>query len=187
MHNVFRRLTLAAGSYGHRLSHPYNAGTEHVGFPPTRPTFLAPSAKRREVFDGSHEEGGGLVSPRFVQFHSKFYGVALSKPNRGLRFVEIDLMSCIYVFLFREKDVIEIRRIFCLVLAFFSHDVTIPRFLCSHCFSLRFQRSRMSPPAAAVLRLGSIMPSAQRVLHTFLKLTFFCGRRTHLPFPQEVF
>ena len=32
-------------------SHPYNAGTEHVGVSPTRQTFdlLAPSAKRREV------------------------------------------------------------------------------------------------------------------------------------------
>ena len=32
--------------YDHRPSHPYNAGTEHVGFSPTRQTLLAPSAKR---------------------------------------------------------------------------------------------------------------------------------------------
>ena len=42
--------------YDHRPSHPYNAGTEHVGFSPTRQTLLAPSAKRREVFGESHEE-----------------------------------------------------------------------------------------------------------------------------------
>ena len=35
--------------------HPYYAGTEHVGFSPTRQTLLAPSAKRREVFGESHE------------------------------------------------------------------------------------------------------------------------------------
>ena len=33
-----------------RPSHPYYAGTEHVGFSPTRQTLLAPRAKRREVF-----------------------------------------------------------------------------------------------------------------------------------------
>ena len=38
-----------------RPSHPYNGGTEHVGFPPTRQALLAPSAKRREVFGESHE------------------------------------------------------------------------------------------------------------------------------------
>ena len=38
-----------------RPSHPYNAGTEHVGFSPTRQALLAPSAKRREVFGESHE------------------------------------------------------------------------------------------------------------------------------------
>ena len=36
-------------------SHHYNAGTEHVGFSPTRQTSLAPSAKHREVFGESHE------------------------------------------------------------------------------------------------------------------------------------
>ena len=41
--------------YGHRPSHPYYAGTEHVGFSPTRETLLAPSTKRREVFGESHE------------------------------------------------------------------------------------------------------------------------------------
>ena len=39
----------------HRLSHPCNAVTEHVGFSPTRKALLAPSAKRREVFGESHE------------------------------------------------------------------------------------------------------------------------------------
>ena len=41
--------------YDHRPSHPYYAGTEHVGFSPTRQTLLAPSAKRREVFGQSHD------------------------------------------------------------------------------------------------------------------------------------
>ena len=44
------RMTIAI-----RPSHPYYAGTEHVGFSPTRQTLLAPSAKRREVFGESHE------------------------------------------------------------------------------------------------------------------------------------
>ena len=39
----------------YRPSHPYNVGTEHVGFPPTRQALLAPSAKRREVLGESHE------------------------------------------------------------------------------------------------------------------------------------
>ena len=34
---------------------PCNAGTEHVGFSPTRQALLASSAKRREVFGESHE------------------------------------------------------------------------------------------------------------------------------------
>ena len=38
-----------------RPSHPYNAGMEHVGFSRTRQILLVPSAKRREVFDESHE------------------------------------------------------------------------------------------------------------------------------------
>ena len=38
-----------------RPSHLCNAGTEHVGFSPTRQTLRAPSAKRREVFGESHE------------------------------------------------------------------------------------------------------------------------------------
>ena len=42
-------------SYGHRPSHPYNAGTEHVGFSQTRKILLASSAKRHEVLDKSHE------------------------------------------------------------------------------------------------------------------------------------
>ena len=40
--------------YGRPL-HPYNAGTEHVGFSPTRQALLAPSTKRREAFHESHE------------------------------------------------------------------------------------------------------------------------------------
>ena len=50
-----------------RPSHPYNAGTGNVGFSPTRQTFLAPSAKRREMnkgrggahadFDNSGQDG----------------------------------------------------------------------------------------------------------------------------------
>ena len=38
-----------------RLSHPYNVGTEHVGFSSIRQTSLEPSAKRREVFVESYE------------------------------------------------------------------------------------------------------------------------------------
>ena len=38
-----------------RPSHPYTAGTEHVGFSPTRRTMRAPSAKRREVLGEPHE------------------------------------------------------------------------------------------------------------------------------------
>ena len=30
---------------------PLNAGAEHVGFPPTRQALLAPSAKRRVMFE----------------------------------------------------------------------------------------------------------------------------------------
>ena len=38
----------------------YNAGTEHVGFSPTRQTSRASSAKRREVFGDSHERLNGI-------------------------------------------------------------------------------------------------------------------------------
>ena len=37
-----------------RPLHPYNAGTEHVGFSQTRQALLAPSAQRHEVFGESH-------------------------------------------------------------------------------------------------------------------------------------
>ena len=33
----------------------YHAGTEHVGFSPTRQALFAPSEKRREVSGESHE------------------------------------------------------------------------------------------------------------------------------------
>ena len=36
-------------------SHPYHAGTEHVGFSPTGLTPTVSSAKRLEVFGESHE------------------------------------------------------------------------------------------------------------------------------------
>ena len=42
-------------SYDHRPSHPYNAGTEHVGFSRTTQKLLAPIAKHREVLGESHE------------------------------------------------------------------------------------------------------------------------------------
>ena len=48
-------------SYDHRPSNPYYAGTEHVGFSPsrqtcpTRQTWLAPRVKRREVLGEPHE------------------------------------------------------------------------------------------------------------------------------------
>ena len=38
-----------------RPSHSYYAGTEHVGFSPTRQALPAPSARRREVLGESHE------------------------------------------------------------------------------------------------------------------------------------
>ena len=41
--------------YDRRPSHPSYAGTEHVGFSPTRQIWLAPSAKRREVLGEPHE------------------------------------------------------------------------------------------------------------------------------------
>ena len=46
-------------SYDQILSHPCSAGTAHVGFLPTRPTSLAPSAKRRVVLNcgGRGEQG----------------------------------------------------------------------------------------------------------------------------------
>ena len=44
-------------SYEHRPSHPYNPGTEQlVGFHRLGTYCFAPSAKRREVLGGSHEE-----------------------------------------------------------------------------------------------------------------------------------
>ena len=46
-------------SYDHRPSHPYYAGTEHVGFSSTRQTLLAPSAK-----GGWWGEGGRARSLR---------------------------------------------------------------------------------------------------------------------------
>ena len=44
-------------SYGHSPWHPYNAGTGHVGFSPTRRACRPPSAKRREVFGEAREMG----------------------------------------------------------------------------------------------------------------------------------
>ena len=38
-----------------RPSHPYNAGTEHADFSPTRQTLIAPSAKPRGVSGELHE------------------------------------------------------------------------------------------------------------------------------------
>ena len=49
-----------------RRSHPYNAGTEDVGFSPTRQILLAPSAKRWEVFDESDEEWAACL-PRIAR------------------------------------------------------------------------------------------------------------------------
>ena len=46
---------MAVVVHDHRPSHPYNAGTEHVGLSPTRQKLLAPCAKRREVFGESNE------------------------------------------------------------------------------------------------------------------------------------
>ena len=46
-------------SHDHRSSHPYNTGTEQVGFSSTRQECLSQSAKRHEVLGESHE---GLVA-----------------------------------------------------------------------------------------------------------------------------
>ena len=43
--------------YDHRPSQPHNAGTEHVGFSPTRQTLLAPSAKRNVRCPASRMKG----------------------------------------------------------------------------------------------------------------------------------
>ena len=58
-------------------SPPYNAGTEHVGFSPTRHALLAPSVKRRGVLGESHimraasynasGRGGGQVAKKPVK------------------------------------------------------------------------------------------------------------------------
>ena len=40
----------------HRLLHPYDAVTEHVGFSSTRQTLLAPNVKTREVLREPHGE-----------------------------------------------------------------------------------------------------------------------------------
>ena len=53
-------------SYNHRPSHLYNAGTEQVGFSPTRQTLHAPSAKCREVFRESHARRVTCILPRTV-------------------------------------------------------------------------------------------------------------------------
>ena len=45
--------------YGHRPSHPYNAGKEHVGFSPTRQTLRAPRG------GGGTKMGRGTHSPPF--------------------------------------------------------------------------------------------------------------------------
>ena len=45
--------------------HPCNVGTEHVGFSPIRKTLLAPSAKRREVFDAQGKKG-------FLKLHASW-------------------------------------------------------------------------------------------------------------------
>ena len=50
--------------YDHIPSHPQTAGTEHVGFSPTRQTLLTSSAKSREVFGESHWVGGGYTFVR---------------------------------------------------------------------------------------------------------------------------
>lgn len=48
----------------HPYKHPYNAGAEHIGFSPTRWTFLAPSVRRRQEFGGvGHLKRGLVFSP----------------------------------------------------------------------------------------------------------------------------
>ena len=90
-------------SYGHRLSHPYYAGTEHVGCSPTRQALLAPSVKGREVFGESHmkgelhpsenlsrKDGLGHLVPTFLlvddsdQWVTLFSGVATPETAMGI-------------------------------------------------------------------------------------------------------
>ena len=52
-------MTVVRRTIAIKPSHPYNAGTEHVGFSPTRQALRAPSAKRREVFVESQRGGRG--------------------------------------------------------------------------------------------------------------------------------
>ena len=60
-----------------RPLHHYNAGTENVGFSPTRQTSRAPSAKRRDVFGewlegwaASYEEPLVMRVPHLVRMSS---------------------------------------------------------------------------------------------------------------------
>ena len=78
-------------------SHPYNAGTEDVGFSPTRQAFLAPCAKNREVFGESHGRVASHPPPREpvvrrISLHADdgvqvfgvfFFGVATAKDSNG--------------------------------------------------------------------------------------------------------
>ena len=82
-------------SHDHGPSPPYNAGTEHVGFSPTRQTLLAPSPKRREVFGESHEGWAAsykepLVRRTFLHIDGGveridlFSGVATTRDSNGV-------------------------------------------------------------------------------------------------------
>ena len=58
------RIMQGRSPYGQTPSPFYNAGTEHVGFSPTRQIFLAPSTKRLDmlgVFFLGGEGGAGVM------------------------------------------------------------------------------------------------------------------------------
>ena len=47
-------IMLSRSLYGHRPSNAYTAGTERVGFSPTRQALLTPRLERPEVLGESH-------------------------------------------------------------------------------------------------------------------------------------
>lgn len=60
-----------------RLSHPYNGGTGHVEFSPTRhEAMLAPSTTRREVYGEPHERVSCIVSGTACE--AEFLGIRLA-------------------------------------------------------------------------------------------------------------
>ena len=67
-----------------RPSHPYNAGTEHVGFSPTKQISLAPSTMRREVFGESYKGRSAAYLLRTVG-EGKLFWLIISAIHRHVR------------------------------------------------------------------------------------------------------